>query len=294
MVRILGREQRHAAAVEARTVEVHEVRVAACFTADTREVDGAAAAVHVQQLRHVPRAARHLPLQCAGAQVVQVEVPPVVALRPPQHLVRRRQHPPVLAAHVHPPRLELRRHRLREHRADRARRRVGHAQRHVAGITGDGDERDVRAVGVPLHVQQPVADGDVVVDRRALRVRRHLQPHHARGLDLDDHAVHAERHGVRRQRVAPLLQLRRAHVRRDQVHVADAAGILLERLDPPRVRRPHQQRHRAPRPARVVRGVAEVLHAVRRERAVLARLQVAHPQVVVADVRRPPAVGRGH
>ena len=53
-----------------------------------------------------------------------------------------------------------------------------------------------------------------------------------------------------------------SHLGRNEVEFADAALILLEGRDLPRVGRPGGDRAVAHRPAGVVRGVAEILHPV--------------------------------
>ena len=84
-----------------------------------------------------------------GLQVVEIELAPVVALGKPDDLVGRRQVAPVDAAVA---RFEERRDLLLEHVADRAGGGVGDAQLLVLVIARRRHERDVRAVGAPLHV----------------------------------------------------------------------------------------------------------------------------------------------
>ena len=81
-------------------------------------------------------------------------------------------------------------------------------------------------------------------------------------------------------------------LRVDEIHLADVALILLERRDLLRVGRPDENRAIAVRPAGVVRGVAEVLHAIAGELRLAARCDVAHPQIPIADERAALAVGR--
>ena len=81
-------------------------------------------------------------------------------------------------------------------------------------------------------------------------------------------------------------------LRLDEVHVADVPLVLLEGRDLLRVGRPDQDRPVALRPAGVVGGVAEVLHAVGGERPFRAGRDVADPQVPVLDVGRARAIGR--
>ena len=47
-------------------------------------------------------------------------------------------------------------------------------------------------------------------------------------------------------------------------------------------------------PARIVGRVAEILHAVRSQLCFLARVQIAHPEIVIFDIRLARAVGRDH
>ena len=86
-------------------------------------------------------------------------------------------------------------------------------------------------------------------------------------VDVDDHAVQHRHVLVAGQRVLPGPQHRVADLRLDEVHVADLALVLLVRGDLLRVGRPQHDGALARRPAGVVGGVAEVLHAVGRERA---------------------------
>ncbi len=215
---------------------------------------------------------------------------PVVPLRPPEHLVGRREHAPVRPADRGEAGLELRRRTLFEDGPHFARRGVGDAEPRLLVVARRRHERHMRRVGIPLHVEERAAIGHVVADRRAVLVRRHPQPHHARGFDLDHDAMDTEDHAVFRQRVPPLLELRCADLRAHEIHPAHAAAVMLEGRDLPGVRRPQQHRAVTPRPAGVVGRIAEILDAVGRERAVLVGRQIPHPQVVVPDVRRVPAI----
>src|SRR5215831_3431292 len=68
-----------------------------------------------------------------------------------------------------------------------------------------------------------------------------------------------------------------------QVHLSHAALILLEGRDSFRIRRPLYDRAIAIRPTRIVRGVSEILDAVRGELRLLACRNLARPQVVIAN-----------
>ncbi len=215
---------------------------------------------------------------------------PVVAAGVPDHLAALRQHAPVgrvVAGLVE--RLD----RLLQHLAHLARLGVGHPERRPLVVARRRHEEDARRVRAPFDVGPAPAADHVVADARPVRVGRHAEPDHARAarrVEVDHDPVDPEDHAVLGERVLPRLQPRVPDVRRDEVHLAHAAGIVLERRDPARVRRPEQDRPVALRPAGVVRRVAEVLDAVRGQPRLLARLEVADPEVVVADERGAPAV----
>ncbi len=125
-------------------------------------------------------------------------------------------------------------------------------------------------------------------------VRPHLEAHRALAVHVDDHALDHGDDAIARQRILPGLQLRVPDAGVHQVHLADAALVLLEGGDLARVGRPLHHRAIAEAPAGVVGGVAVVLDAVGGERRFLVGGDVAHPQVPVADEHRPLAVGRQH
>src|SRR2546422_4811943 len=122
----------------------------------------------------------------------------------------------------------------------------------------------------------------------------HLQARDAAAVHVDDDALDHRDDLVAGQRILPRLQRRMADLRVDEVHLADVALVLLEGRDLFRVRRPDENRAIAFRPAGVVGGVAEVLHAVGRERGFLAAGDVADPQIPVANERGALAVRRRH
>ena len=83
-----GRELRVALTVQADAVGVAEIRIFTGFTSLTLEPDGARLLVEAQHLHDGTVAGRHLVLQRAGRQVVEIDVAPVVAFGIPEHLVR--------------------------------------------------------------------------------------------------------------------------------------------------------------------------------------------------------------
>src|SRR5205085_7038421 len=98
-------------------------------------------------------------------------------------------------------------------------------------------ERQVRRVGAPLHVDAFAAALDVVAQGGAMLVGRYLGAHDAQRLEVDDETLDGGDYRVARQGILPRLELRMARPRVDEIHVADAALVLLECRDLPRVRR---------------------------------------------------------
>src|SRR5437870_3677562 len=71
----------------------------------------------------------------------------------------------------------------------------------------------------------------------------------------------------------------------NQVHLADAPLVLLKGRNLFRIRRPHKHRTIAMRPARIVRGIPKIFHAVGRELRLTACGQIAQPEVEIANER---------
>ena len=103
-----------------------------------------------------------------------------------------------------------------------------------------------------------------------MRVRRHLQTDDPRGIDIDDDALNLEDLVVAGQRILPRFELRMADGGVHQIHLADAAAVVLKCRDLFRIRRPEQNRPIAAGPAGVVGCVAKIFHAVLRELRLLA------------------------
>ena len=82
-------------------------------------------------------------------------------------------------------------------------------------IARGGNEREIRRIGAPLHVGPfAAAAGDVVAQRGAVLIGRHLQAHHMRIGDVDHHALNGGDHVVAGQRIFPGLQRGMADGRR--------------------------------------------------------------------------------
>ncbi len=81
MVRILRRQQLHIRPIKLNAVVVLKVRIAPRLLAHPEKVNRPRLLIHMQHLRHIPFAMRNLVLQLARRQVVQIQLPPVVASR---------------------------------------------------------------------------------------------------------------------------------------------------------------------------------------------------------------------
>ncbi len=125
-------------------------------------------------------------------------------------------------------------------------------------------------------------------------VGRHSQSHQRPLIDVDNHPLDHRDHRVSRQWVLPGLEIQMPDPRVGQVHLADAALILLEGGDLRRVGRPRNDGAVALPPTGVVGGVAVIEHPVSGQRPLLPGRDLAHPEVVIADERCARSVGRQH
>src|SRR5207248_7439952 len=99
----------------------------------------------------------------------------------------------------------------------------------------------------------------------------------------DDHSLDRRYNIVTGKWIFPRLQGWMTHFCLDQVHLANAALVLLEGSDLLRIGRPEKDRAVAPDPTSVVRRVAEILDTIRGELLFLASRNIANPQVPIAD-----------
>ncbi len=275
MVRIARRQQLEVLSTHVNAIQMTEVRIAPFLASDGDVIEHARLLIDPEKLGHVSVAGRDRVLERARVQIVEIELTPVVAFGEPDDLVRFRQIPPVDAPVA---RLVERRRRLVEDVADRAGRRVGHAELLMLVIARGGHEREGRAIGAPLHVVPlAVAAGQVVTERRPVLVGRHLQADNGLGSNIDHDAVNHRHDLVARQRVFPRLQGRVPDLRVDEVHLANLALVLLERRDLLRIGRPAHNRPVALRPAGVIGRVAEVRHAIGGQRRFRTSRDIAHP-----------------
>src|SRR6266550_8001272 len=268
-----------------------KIWITSALLAVADEIERAILFVDTPQLGDVPFPAGDLRLQPTGGEVVQIKLTPVVALREPDHLVRRGQSAPIGHSVA---RLVLGGYVFAEYVANCSGRSIGDAQHLVLVIARCRHECDARSIGIPLHVGPTIgatAD-DVIAQRRAMRIGRHLQTNNAPNIDIDHDAVNHGDRAVAGERILPRLQFRMADLRRDEVHVADVPLVLLERRDSPRVRRPDHDRSIAPYPAGVVGCVAKILLAVGGELGLATGCDIPNPEIVIANERRALAVRR--
>jgi hypothetical protein len=80
--------------VEPGAVEVQEVGILPFLAAVRAEPQRAGLLVDPRDLHHRAFARRNLVLQLARLQVVEIELPPVIALRVPDHFIAVPQHAP--------------------------------------------------------------------------------------------------------------------------------------------------------------------------------------------------------
>src|SRR3989442_6815903 len=71
----------------------------------------------------------------------------------------------------------------------------------------------------------------------------------------------------------------------NQVHLADAPLVLLKGRNLFGIRRPHEHCAIAVRPARIVRGIAKIFHAIGRQLSLFAGRDVTHPEVEIENER---------
>ena len=291
VVGLLGRQQLQVRAVEVYPVVHLEVRIFACFLADSAEEQHAGFLVDPEQLRDVPVAVGDLVLQLAGRDVVKVEVAPVVFLGEPDELVRSGEIVPVdlVVAGL----IELG-CGLSHHLADVA--GVGVRKPHplLLVVAGGGDKREGFGVGGPLDVVPAAATStaNVVTKCRPVLIGWHLQAGDFYRVQVDDDTLD---HGdvlVARERI--LQDSERGVTGGDigQVEFAGLALILLEGGDSFGVWRPDEDGVVGVGPASVVGGVAVVFDAVGSKLRLLVGRDVAHPKVPVADECGFGSVGR--
>src|SRR3954470_17668683 len=154
------------------------------------------------------------------------------------------------------------------------------------------DESKMCRVRAPLNVGPFAAPaGDVVAEGGAMLVRRKLKSNNAFVVDIDNHPLDGRHSLVASQGIFPRFEFRVPDVGAYQVHLADAALVLLKRRDLFRIRRPDEDRAVAPNPAGVIGGVTEILDTVHGQLCFGICYRIANPKIVVAYESGPAFVG---
>src|SRR5262249_52362656 len=108
-------------------------------------------------------------------------------------------------------------------------------------------------------------------------IRRHLQPNHSTGIDIDDDALDLEDLRVARQWILPGFERRMRDGGMDKIHLTPSAAVVLERGNFFRVGRPEQDRTIAAAPTGVIGRVAKILYPVLGELCIGARCEIPDP-----------------
>ncbi len=230
VIGVLGRQQSRLAAVDSHLPELLIIRIHAPLAAHPDKPQRARVAVDVSYFGDVAIAGGDRMEPFAGLQVDQIQVAPVVALGEPDRLMGFGQILPVdhaVAAFV----VVL--DAFLERGAHRAGVGIGDTEPLVPAVARGGNQGQRLAVRRPLQVV-PVARRvatDVITKARQALLRRHLEAYRSVVGDIDHHRLNHEHVLVPSERIFPLLQMRMAQPRVDQVHVADLALILLVSSD---------------------------------------------------------------
>src|SRR5579863_641236 len=88
-------EQREIASVETNPIQMDEIRIAPFFPAYAEEIEQAILFVDTQKLSDVSFPRCNFILELACLQIIEIEMPPVVALREPKDFIRRREIAPI-------------------------------------------------------------------------------------------------------------------------------------------------------------------------------------------------------
>ena len=269
MRRVSGRQELHAGAVEADLVEVRVVRVLALLAPGGGDVDDARLVVDALERGGHELALGDAVLQRAGGGVIEIEVPPAVALRPEDELR-------AVAGEAERLRLDIGVQPFLDERLDVARGGVGDADVEAMHVAAEAREVDlVGAVVQPLlrprrrlrsarpatATASGTGDGALRLGRDADRLV--LEPigldlEAALGFDVEDEDFGLRRVLLAGHRVAIRLE-RRAGIgeRVDDPEVLDLAHVAADERELARVARPL---HRHRRHARVLRvGVLALL-----------------------------------
>ena len=150
VIGVLGCEEPQIGAVEFDAVEMLKVGIAILLPSHADEVDGTRFVVYIEDLGDVAGTTGDLVLQLAGAEVVEIEIAPVVTLAEPEDFVRFGKILPVdfaVAALI-----ELR-DGFVHHLAHGSSLGVGNTQPLLLVIARGGNEGEVLVVATPIGVR---------------------------------------------------------------------------------------------------------------------------------------------
>ena len=196
---------------------------------DALEKDGPRFFVDADHLGHVAFSAGDAGFQFPRGCIVEIEMPPVVALGEPDHFVRCGE---ILPVHPAVAGFEEGLDVLLEHFADLAGKGVGEAHLLLAMSTRGGYESEVFGIVGPLNVGPfAAAAGDVVAEGGAVLIRRHLDAHDLRAVDINNDALNHGHVRVAGEGIFPGFEFRMPDLGVDQIHFADLALVLLKGRD---------------------------------------------------------------
>src|SRR5262249_56296635 len=93
-------------------------------------------------------------------------------------------------------------------------------------------------------------------------IRRHLQPNHSTGIDIDDDALNLEDLRVAGQWILPGFERRMPDAGMDKIHLTHSAAVVLERGNFFRVGRPEQDRTIAAPPTALINRITQIPYPV--------------------------------
>lgn len=261
-------------------VEMFEVGVFGGVFADGEIKEAPGLFVDGEDLGDVAVAGGDRIFKLARLEVVEVHLSPAGALGEPKELVRGREIVPVDAAIAG---LEEFGGGLVEDIADGAGGDIGDTEGFVFVVTGGGDEGEGFRVGRPLDVVPAARTTHIVAECRPVLVGRHFETNDVAGGDIDDHSLNRGDVPVADEGVAPGFERGVADGDGDHVHHAGVALVLLEGGDVAGIGRPNEDGVVGVGPAGVVGGVAEVGDAVMGELGFGAGVDVAEPEIPIAE-----------
>ena len=141
-------------------------------------------------------------------------------------------------------------------------------------------------VRAPLHVGPLTAAARYVIAQAGtMLIGRHLQPDDCRPVQIDNDALDGRYDIIAGKRILPGLQGWMPNLCLDQIHLANSTLVLLKGRNLLGIRRPQQDWAIAADPARIVRRITEVLHAIGSDLRFLSSRNIADPEVPISNER---------